>query len=25
VTYSNPHWVSRENVPQGRIYNFFRG
>ncbi len=25
VTYSNPHLLSRENVPQGRIYNFFRG
>ena len=25
VTYSNPLRLSRENVPEGRIYNFFRG
>ena len=25
VTYSNPHLLSRENVPHGRVYNFFRG
>jgi hypothetical protein len=25
VTYSNPHLLGRENVPMGRIYNFFRG
>ena len=25
VTYSNPHLLSRESPPQGRIYNFFRG
>ncbi len=25
ATYSNPHLLSRENIPQGRIYDFFRG
>ncbi len=25
VTYSNPHFLSGENPPLGRIYNFFRG
>jgi len=25
VTYSNPYLLDRENVPQGRLYNFFRG
>ena len=25
MTYSNPLRLSRENVPEGRIYNFFRG
>ena len=25
VTYSNPHFLAGENVPRGRIYNFFRG
>ena len=25
VTYSNPHLLSGENPPEGRIYNFFRG
>lgn len=25
VTYSNPHWLKKENGGKGRVYNFFRG
>lgn len=25
ITYSNLHWLSRENDGEGRLYNFFRG